>query len=239
DGTATNGAAAPPEVAVESLPVVTGERLDEAIKKLLPTHMQLIMGIGTAEELALAELKAEQAMQRTVVQGSDADEIPDVPTIEKKCPYTGDVQVRERMESDPVVWTAEAFQRLGSVPLIARPLARNTVERFAREAGFWRVTTPVMDDNKQAMIEADTFDVDTMLVMFKELQTKQIQAAAEGVDGLTPDMRKFIEEAKASGVTRCPIRDIEQQADKCPVDFKTVSPEEARRAMEQFMETAD
>jgi hypothetical protein len=113
------------------------------------------------------------------------------------------------------------------------------VERFARETGFWRVTTPVMDENKQAMIEADTFDIDTMLVMFKELQTKQIQAAAEGVDGLTPEMRKFIEEAKASGVTRCPIRDIEEQADKCPVDFKTVSPEEARKAMEQFMESAD
>ena len=41
------------------LPMVTGPRLDEAITKLLPTHMQLIMGIGTAEELALAEVKAE------------------------------------------------------------------------------------------------------------------------------------------------------------------------------------
>jgi len=29
--------------------------LDEAIRKLLPTHMQLIMGIGTAEEIALAK----------------------------------------------------------------------------------------------------------------------------------------------------------------------------------------
>ena len=239
NGAASTGAVATAEVAAESLPVVTGERLDEAIKKLLPTHMQLIMGIGTAEELALAELKAEQAMQRTVIQGSDADEVPATPTIEKKCPYTGDVQIRERIESDPIVWTAEAFERLGAVPLIARPLARNTVERFARETGFWRVTTPVMDENKQAMIEADTFDIDTMLVMFKELQTKQIQAAAEGVDGLTPEMRKFIEEAKASGVTRCPIRDIEEQADKCPVDFKTVSPEEARQAMEKFMESAD
>ena len=121
------------------------------------------------------------------------------------------------------------------MPLIARPLARNTVEKFARENDMWRVTTMVMDENKQAMIEADTFDLDTMLVMFKELQTKQIQAAAEGVDGLTPEMRKFIEEAKANGVTRCPIRDIEEQADQCPVDFKTTSPEDARRAMEQFM----
>jgi hypothetical protein len=78
-----------------------------------------------------------------------------------------------------------------------------------------------------------------MLVMFKELQTKQIQAAAEGVDGLTPEMRKFIEEAKASGVTRCPIRDIEEQADKCPVDFKTATPAEAKAAMEQFMSESE
>ena len=52
---------------------------------------------------------------------------------------------------------------------------------------------------------------------------------------MTPEMRKFIEEAKASGVTRCPIRDMEAQAEKCPVDFKTVTPEEAKRAVEQFM----
>jgi Proto-chlorophyllide reductase 57 kD subunit len=213
--------------------------LDEAIKKLLPTHMQLIMGIGTAEELALAELKAEEAMKRTVVQGSDADPMPEVATVDTACPYTGHMQTRERNPSDAVVWTNEAFDRLRQVPLIARPLARNTVERFSRESGFWRVTTRVMDENKQAMIEADEFDMDTMLVMFRELQTKQIQAAAEGVDGITPEMRRFIEEAKANGVTRCPIRDVAEQADKCPVDFKTVSPEDAKAAIEHFMSTKD
>jgi hypothetical protein len=92
-----------------------------------------------------------------------------------------------------------------------------------------------MDENKQAMIEADEFDMDTMLVMFRELQTKQIQAAAEGVDGLTPEMRRFIEEAKAQGVTRCPIRDVAEKADGCPVDLKTISPEDAKKAMERFM----
>jgi nucleotide-binding universal stress UspA family protein len=235
--TQANGGA--PAVTVEELPVVTNERLDEAITKLLPTHMQLIMGIGTAEELALAELKAEQAMQRTVVVGSDADPVPATPMIETKCPYTGNVQSRERIATDPVEWTIEGFARLKAVPLIARPLARNTVEKFAREHGMWRVTTMVMDDNKQAMIEADTFDMDTMLVMFKELQTKQIQAAAEGLDGITPEMRKFIEEAKASGVTRCPIRDMEEQADKCPVDFKTATPEQAKKAVEEFMAESD
>ena len=232
---AANGNGAEPIVTPEELPIVTNERLAEAITKLLPTHMQLIMGIGTAEELALAELKAEQAMARTVVVGSDADPVPETPMVETKCPVTSNVLSRERVETDPIEWTVEGFARLKAVPLIARPLARNTVEKFARENGMYRVTTMVMDENKQAMIEADTFDVDTMLVMFKELQTKQIQAAAEGLDGITPEMRKFIEEAKASGVTRCPIRDMEEKADACPVDFKTVTPEEAKKAVEQFM----
>jgi len=233
----TENQAAIPPLGPDGHPMVTGERLDEAITKLLPTHMQLIMGIGTAEELALAEVKAEEAMKRTVVQGADADSLPEVATIDAECPYTGHMQTRERTESDPVVWTEEAFDRLRLVPLIARPLARNAVERFSREHGFWRVTTRVMDENKQAMIEADEFDMDTMLVMFRELQTKQIKAQAEGVDGLTPEMRKFIEEAKANGVTRCPIRDVAEQADKCPVDIKTVSPEDAKAAIEQFMST--
>ena len=220
---------------VHALPTVTGERLDEAIQKLLPTHMQLIMGIGTAEELALAEVKAEEAMKRTVVEGRDADPVADVRMVAAKCPYTGHVQEREWTAKDAVVWTGEAFQRLSLVPLIARPLARNTVERFAREHSMWRITTSVMDENKQAMIEADEFDMDTMLVMFKELQTKQLRAAAEGIDGMTPEMRRFIEEAKAAGVTRCPIRDIEKQMDRCPVDFKAATPAEAKAAVEAFL----
>ena len=219
-----------------SLPTVTNERLDEAIRKLLPTHMQLIMGIGTAEELALAEVKAEQAMARTVVEGNDTDAVPAEPTITVKCPYTGHAQVRVRTLADPVVWTAEAFARLAAVPLIARPLARNTVERFARDHGLWRVTTFVMDENKQAMIEADEFDMDTMLVMFRELQTKQLKAAAEGVDGVSPEMRRFIEEARAQGITRCPIRDVAEKADGCPVDFRTATPTEARAAIEEYLQ---
>ena len=240
-----NGAASPdaaerewtavPPLGAGGLPMVTSPRLDEAIQKLLPTHMQLIMGIGTAEELVLAEVKADEAMKRTVVEGLDADPIPDVPMVSGTCPHSGHILNRERTAQDPVQWTQEAFERLKAVPLIARPLARNTVERFAREHDIWRVTTPVMDENKQAMIEADEFDMDTMLVMFRELQTKQIRAEAEGVDGLTPEMRKFIEEAKASGVTRCPIRDVAEATDQCPVDFKTVSPEDAKAAVEQFM----
>jgi hypothetical protein len=216
--------------------IVTNPRLDAAIQKLLPTHMQLIMGIGSAEELALAEVKAEEQLRKTKVVGHDDDPVPAEPVVETKCPVTGRVGTRPRTAADPIEWTHEAFARLQQVPLIARPLARNTVERFARSHEVWRVTTRVMDDNKQAMIEADEFDVNTMMVMFNELRAKQIRAEAEGGDALSPEMRRFIEEAKAAGVTRCPIRDIEASMEKCPVDFKTVTPEDAREAVERLLQ---
>jgi hypothetical protein len=188
--------------------------------------------------LALAEVKAEAQMQATKVQGSDADPEPAEATVEVRCPVTGRVSTRARVATDPVVWTREAWARLQLVPLIARPLARNTVERFARNHAIWRVTTRVMDENKQAMIAADEFDVETMMVMFTELRAKQIRAEAEGGgrDALSPEMRAFIEEAKAQGITRCPIRDIEAGVEKCPVDFKAVTPEEARQAVEKLLQ---
>lgn len=236
-----DGPAAGEEITREELPVVTNERLDEAIEKLLPTHMQMVMGIGDAEEIARAEVKAEEAMERTVVHGheSEDDEEPEPPPVAEECPYTGHEQERERTESDPVVWTHEAFERLKQVPLIPRPLARNTVEKFARERGDWRVTTDLMDENKQAMIDADTFDVDTMLVMFENMKAKQARAEAAGAEGLSPEMKKFIEEAKESGVEKCPIRDVAEEAqesDDCPVDYDMATPDQAEEAIEAYME---
>jgi nucleotide-binding universal stress UspA family protein len=216
--------------------IITNKWLDEAIRKLLPTHMQLIMGIGTAEEIVLAEVKATEQLQSTKVQGHDSDPAPATAEIEVRCPVTGNVSTRPRVATDPIIWTEEGWQRLQAVPLIARPLARNTVERFARSHDIWRVTTMVMDENKQKMIEADEFDVETMMVMFTELRAKQIRAEAEGKDGMTPEMRAFIEEAKAQGITRCPIRDIEEKAGKCPVEFKGMKPEDAKEAMERLLQ---
>jgi len=208
---------------------VTNRWLDEAIRKLLPTHMQLIMGIGTAEEIALAEVKAHEQLRATKVQGQDSDPEPLAADVEVKCPVTGAVSRRPRTAADPILWTEEAWQRLQLVPLIARPLARNTVERFARGHAIWRVTTGVMDENKQAMIAADEFDVETMMVMFTELRAKQIRGEAGS-------LQAFIEEAKAQGITRCPIRDIEEKMGKCPVDFKALTPEEAKAAVEKLLQ---
>ena len=217
--------------------LVTSRWLDDAIRKLLPTHMQLIMGIGDAEELARAELKAEEQMAKTLVLGGDDDAEPAGALIETRCPVPPyHTATRTRTTADPPVWTREAFERLKAVPLIARPLARSTVERFARTHEVWRITTRVMDENKQAMIAADEFDAETMMGMFRELRARQIRAEAEGGDALSPEMRRFIEEAKAAGVSRCPIRDIEEKMSECPVDFKTVSPAQAKAALEQVLQ---
>jgi hypothetical protein len=180
-------------------------------------------------------VKAEEQLKATKVQGHDTDPEPDA-EIEVRCPVTGAVSRRARTAKDPITWTHEAWERLRNVPLIARPLARNTVERFARNHAIWRVTTPVMDDNKQAMIAADEFDAETMMVMFTELRAKQIRAGAQsGTGELSSEMRKFIEEAKAAGITRCPVRDLETKMSACPVDFKTVTPEEAKAAVERLL----
>jgi hypothetical protein len=70
------------------------------------------------------------------------------------------------------------------------------------------------------------------------MRARQIRAEAEGGTALSPEMRQFIEEAKASGVTRCPIRDIEAQMKRCPVDFATLTPAEAKKAVEKLIEKA-
>ena len=49
-------------------------------------------------------------------------------------------------------------------------------------------------------------------------------------------MRAFIEDAKAQGITRCPIRDIEEKMGQCPVDFRGVTPEQAKEAVERLLQ---
>ena len=85
----------------------------------------------------------------TKVEGHDEDPVPAVAEVATKCPITGRVGGRPRVATDPIVWTEESWDRLKAVPLIARPLARNTVERFARNHGIWRITTTV-DGREQA-----------------------------------------------------------------------------------------
>jgi nucleotide-binding universal stress UspA family protein len=169
--------------------VVTNGLLDRAIQSLLPTHMQLVMGIGEAEEMARAEVKAEEALADRPVP---------------RCPMGSDREAVRQRSRNGVTWSAEAWTRLELVPLIARPVARSTVERFAKQRDVDHVTVQVMDDNKQAMIEADTFDIETMMVMFSELRAREIRTGVETTGAFS----------ESAGPGKCPVREVQEMLDR-------------------------
>lgn len=50
---------------------------------------------------------------------------------------------------DTIPWDREAEARLLNVPPFARPMAKVGIERYAREKGYKRVTTEVMDEARK------------------------------------------------------------------------------------------
>jgi light-independent protochlorophyllide reductase subunit B len=50
-----------------------------------------------------------------------------------------------------VAWTVDAAGRLERIPAFIRPMARQAIERFARERGYATVTDEVMDQARDFM----------------------------------------------------------------------------------------
>ena len=68
---------------------------------------------------------------------------------ESKCPFTGVVRgLTEAGANDENAfrWTAEARERLESIPAFLRPMAQSGIERFARERGYPEVDARVLDE---------------------------------------------------------------------------------------------
>jgi hypothetical protein len=53
--------------------------------------------------------------------------------------------------SAAVAWTVDAAGRLERIPAFIRPVARQAIERFARERGYATVTDEVMDQAREFM----------------------------------------------------------------------------------------
>ncbi|MDE0184655.1 MAG: PCP reductase family protein [Candidatus Poribacteria bacterium] len=63
-----------------------------------------------------------------------------------KCPFTSVVaDAFQEPDSSGPVWTPEALARLERVPSFVRPMAKTSIEEFARENGHTEITTDVMD----------------------------------------------------------------------------------------------
>ncbi len=62
-----------------------------------------------------------------------------------KCPFTG--AVADAFEaSGEIVWTQEAEERLGRIPPFVRSVAKEGIERHARERGYKEISDSVMEE---------------------------------------------------------------------------------------------
>jgi hypothetical protein len=101
-----------------------------------------------------AEVRANLAHQRTgaFVEGTSArsaDEVlPAGPGEGPGCPFAAMIPGTGSAASD-VVWTPEAEARVERIPAFIRPMAKQAIERFARERGYGTVTDAVMDEARE------------------------------------------------------------------------------------------
>jgi hypothetical protein len=66
------------------------------------------------------------------------------------CPFAAMIGGATAAPGD-VTWTPEAEGRLERIPVFIRPMARQAIERFARERGYGTVTDEVMDQAREFM----------------------------------------------------------------------------------------
>ena len=67
------------------------------------------------------------------------------------CPFAGMIGGTAADAPAAVAWTVDAAGRLDRIPAFIRPMARQAIERFARERGYATVTDEVMDQARDLM----------------------------------------------------------------------------------------
>jgi hypothetical protein len=67
------------------------------------------------------------------------------------CPFAAMIGATGGAAASEVAWTREAEGRLERIPVFIRPMARQAIERFARERGYATVNDEVMDQARDFM----------------------------------------------------------------------------------------
>jgi DNA-directed RNA polymerase subunit RPC12/RpoP len=67
------------------------------------------------------------------------------------CPFAALIPGAAAAAPDGLAWTPEAEARVERIPAFIRPMARQAIERFARERGYGTVTEAVMDQARDFM----------------------------------------------------------------------------------------
>jgi hypothetical protein len=124
-----------------------------------PWETQLVRTLGvkvggrTAEAAPFEQVRASLARQRDAAfvdaPGAEAGGgEPEGPS----CPFAA--MIPGAGAADGVAgpaWTPEAEARVERIPVFIRPMARQAIERFARERGYGTITDAVMDEARSFM----------------------------------------------------------------------------------------
>ena len=107
------------------------------------------LGGGSTQAEPMGTIRSSLAQKRDDVSTSSIHSHEEADQIESgsKCPFTGAV-ADAFGASGEIVWTREAEERLGRIPPFARSMAKEGIERHAREVGYEEINDAVMDEVK-------------------------------------------------------------------------------------------
>jgi hypothetical protein len=121
-----------------------------------PWETQLVQTLGvkvggrTAPAAPFEQVRARLAGQRDGVFVEESTAAPATSSEGPGCPFAAMIP-----GADPaaavLAWTPEAEARADRIPVFIRPMARQAIERFARERGYGTITDAVMDEARGFM----------------------------------------------------------------------------------------
>jgi DNA-directed RNA polymerase subunit RPC12/RpoP len=121
-----------------------------------PWETQLVQTLGvkvggrTAAAAPFEQVRASLAGQRA---GAFVEESPAAPAAAGDgpgCPFAAMIPAASAA-GDTLAWTPEAEARADRIPAFIRPMARQAIERFARERGYGTISDAVMDEARGFM----------------------------------------------------------------------------------------
>jgi DNA-directed RNA polymerase subunit RPC12/RpoP len=121
-----------------------------------PWETQLVQTLGvkvggrTVPAAPFEQVRASLAGQRdgAFVEGSAA--APAAASEGPGCPFAAMIPAADAA-AGALAWTPEAEARADRIPAFIRPMARQAIERFARERGYGTITDAVMDEARSFM----------------------------------------------------------------------------------------
>jgi len=124
-----------------------------------PWETQLVRTLGvkvggrTGEPAPFADVRSTLAHQRDAAFVEERSS-PSAITAAGEgpgCPFAAMIPGAGSVPSEGLAWTPEAETRAARIPAFIRPMARQAIERFARERGYGAVTEAVMDEARDVM----------------------------------------------------------------------------------------